>query len=77
MTTAKNDITGDTIASKASSQAFRDNFDAIFRKKTHEPENEPECSEHATPAPAELEEAVDRAIKSAHWPFPIVSGEPQ
>lgn len=32
MTTAKNDITGDTIASKASSQAFRDNFDAIFRK---------------------------------------------
>jgi hypothetical protein len=32
MTTAKNDITGDTIASKASTQAFRDNFDAIFRK---------------------------------------------
>lgn len=29
---AKNDITGDSIASKVPSQKFLDNFDAIFRK---------------------------------------------
>lgn len=33
MTTAKNDITGDTIASKVSNEAFRTNFDAIFSGK--------------------------------------------
>jgi hypothetical protein len=29
---AKNDITGDSIASKVPSQKFLDNFDTIFRK---------------------------------------------
>lgn len=29
----KNDITGDTIATKATTQAYRDNYDAIFGKK--------------------------------------------
>jgi hypothetical protein len=77
MSISKNDITGDTIASKTSTEAYRNNFDAIFRKKAHEPENEPECSEHSMPAPAELEEAVDRAIKSGNWPFPVVNGEPR
>jgi hypothetical protein len=33
MTTAKNPITGDNIVSKKSTEAFRNNFDAIFRKK--------------------------------------------
>ena len=32
MSTAKNDITGDLIASKISSNNYRDNYDAIFRK---------------------------------------------
>ena len=31
---AKNDITGDSIMTKGSSQAYADNYDAIFRKKT-------------------------------------------
>ena len=30
---ARNEITGDLIATKAASDAYRDNFDAIFRKK--------------------------------------------
>jgi hypothetical protein len=29
----KNDITGDSIISKAPSKQYEDNFDAIFRKK--------------------------------------------
>lgn len=33
MVTAKNPITGDTIATKPTSASYRDNFDAIFRKK--------------------------------------------
>lgn len=31
--TSKNDITGDTIASKPGSDAYRANFDIIFTKK--------------------------------------------
>jgi hypothetical protein len=30
---AKNDVTGDRIASKANSQAYRDSYEAIFGKK--------------------------------------------
>ena len=30
---ARNDVTGDAIQSKSSSQAYRDNWDAIFGKK--------------------------------------------
>ena len=33
---ARNDITGDSIKSKTSSQAYRDNWDAIFGKKKEE-----------------------------------------
>lgn len=33
---AKNNITGDNIATKALSKQGRDNWDNIFRKKTHE-----------------------------------------
>ncbi len=43
MTTAKNDITGDKIATKVSSQAFRDNFDAIFRNGQAAPKSAPEA----------------------------------
>ncbi len=31
---ARNDITGDAIQSKTASQAYRDNYDNIFRKNT-------------------------------------------
>lgn len=34
---AINDITGDAITTKVASDAYRDNYDAIFRKKTPEP----------------------------------------
>lgn len=41
MATAKNDVTGDLIASKVSSTNYRDNYDAIFRKdKDNEVKNE-------------------------------------
>lgn len=30
--TSKNDITGDSIITRGSSQAYRDNYDSIFRK---------------------------------------------
>jgi hypothetical protein len=33
---AKNDITGDSIQTKNSSQKYRDNYDLIFKKKPHE-----------------------------------------
>jgi len=35
----KNDITGDSISSRASSSAYRDNYDAIFRKKQVDNDN--------------------------------------
>jgi hypothetical protein len=36
--TSRNDITGDSLTSKPSSDAYRNNFDAIFRKKPTKPE---------------------------------------
>ena len=35
---AKNDITGDSIQTKGTSQAYADNYDRIFRKKKTEAE---------------------------------------
>ena len=32
MTAAKNDVTGDSIVTKISSEEYRNNFDLIFRK---------------------------------------------
>lgn len=32
--TARNDITGDELKSKTNSEAYRNNYDAIFGKKT-------------------------------------------
>ena len=34
---ARNDITGDAIQTKSASQAFRDNYDTIFRKNKVSP----------------------------------------
>ena len=42
---AKNDITGDTIQTKASSSAYRDNWESIFGKKEPEPILEPKKEE--------------------------------
>jgi len=36
MSTARNDITGDAIATKKSSDAYRDGWDRIFGNKTKE-----------------------------------------
>lgn len=36
-----NDITGDRIASKPATAAFRDNFDAIFKQKPKPAKDEP------------------------------------
>lgn len=38
---AKNDVTGDRIASKANSQEYRDGMDRIFGKKKAKAESEP------------------------------------
>ena len=37
---ARNDITGDAIQTKGSSNAYRDNYDLIFRKKDMTPKVE-------------------------------------
>jgi len=40
MTTAKNDITGDSIATRKSTDAYRDGWDKIFSKKSEEKKEE-------------------------------------
>ncbi len=42
--TTKNDITGDSIQSKASTQAYRDGMDRIFGKKKREEDHSAESS---------------------------------
>ena len=44
--TTKNDITGDSLISKKNSDAFRNNFDDIFKKK--EPVNPDACLHEQT-----------------------------
>lgn len=39
MATASNEITGDKLQTKVTSQAFRDNYDAIFRKPKEQTTN--------------------------------------
>lgn len=41
---AKNDITGDSIQTRGSSDAYRNNFDLIFRKKEKKVEDDNEVS---------------------------------
>lgn len=43
--TAINDITGDAIATKGSSESYRNNFDAIFRKKEEPSKLVPESTQ--------------------------------
>lgn len=54
---ARNDVTGDVIATKGTSDAYRNNFDAIFRKKTPEPVVVKE-----EPVPTAQEQAEDPAV---------------
>lgn len=37
--TAKNDVTGDSIKSKVNSEEYRNNWEAIFKKKKEETES--------------------------------------
>lgn len=43
--TARNDITGDAIATKKTTDAYRNNYDLIFGKKDKKDEKKPEVSE--------------------------------
>lgn len=38
--TTRNDVTGDEIKSRGNSEQYKNNWDAIFGKKTEEPETE-------------------------------------
>jgi hypothetical protein len=44
--TAKNDVTGDFIRSKPSSDMFEENFDKIFRKKKRSDDVSPHLHEY-------------------------------
>lgn len=48
--TSKNDITGDLVKSKASNEAYLNNYDTIFRKKKEAKEHH----EHSDPVPVEV-----------------------
>lgn len=41
----KNDVTGDSIQSRAASQAYSNNWDAIFKKKPKQGDDEPAQAE--------------------------------
>ena len=78
MTTAKNDITGDTIATKGTTDAYRDGYDRIFGKKAEpcdmgemcldcQPRGEGgECPDKVRPQVSY--DGDGRAL----WPFPSV-----
>ena len=42
-----NDITGDSIQTKTVSNAYRDNFDAIFRKKSPQEKDDAKAEDEA------------------------------
>lgn len=45
----KNDVTGDSLISKASNQKYRDNYDAIFKKKDDIKLNETQTEANSIP----------------------------
>lgn len=61
---SKNDITGDALKTKTTTDAYREGYDAIFGKKTrtYGPEEEPEASMHARPVSPELAAEIDAAL---------------
>ena len=60
---SRNDITGDTLKSRANSRAYRDNWDNIFGKKITQAEKRAERSAAAAKARSE-EINVERDRKS-------------
>ena len=49
----KNEITGDTIATRSVSQDYRSGWDAIFAKAGQSCEKNPDLSRNSTQAPSE------------------------
>lgn len=52
----RNDITGDALISKASTDSYRDNYDRIFGKKNKELVDDTFIDEGTTPAHDRIEE---------------------
>ena len=53
MATARNDITGDSLASKSSTDAYRKGWETTFGNKTAEPAAETKLSEQTDPSDPE------------------------
>ena len=51
---AKNDITGDSLVSRMPSQAYKDNYDLIFRKGNPKEDKQDEKQEEANPSEVEV-----------------------
>ena len=62
--TSRNDITGDSLTSKPSNDAFRDGWDRIFGKKAEEKPVEPETK---------TEEKSDKPKKDKKWSALLVA----
>ena len=52
--TATNDITGHLLMTKAPSQAYKDNYDRIFRKGNPDKEKQDEKQDEAKPSQVEV-----------------------
>lgn len=59
---SKNDITGDALKSKETSDAYRDNYDAIWRKDSRTVKN------------PKFEGMVGDIEEAIHWGKPYVKG---
>lgn len=83
MVTAKNPITGDNIATKPTNDAYRNNFDAIFRKTVEACDMGDLCLDcqprgENGECPDKSQAAVKRdPYEPVQWPFPTVNGERQ
>ncbi len=67
---SRNDITGDSIATKAVSDSYRNNFDAIFRKPKAEPAPATVIvEEESSPTPEELERIRQDNMRRRWWAY--------
>ncbi len=57
MKSSKNDITGDTLKSKETSDSYRDNYEAIWGKRNHK----------KNPNVVEFEGMVGDVEEAVHW----------
>jgi len=80
MVTAKNPITGDTIATKPATDSFRNNYDTIFRKKAEPCDMGAMCLDcQPRGENGECPHKVKKEVKHdadgrVQWPFPTVNG---